>query len=248
MIVKNIVSHKPFKAGNEKAYIEIEGQGRKWNNARLRFKATATGAIAKYEEQNEDHVISMIEVRAHGGTDGGLDELRTLFKTVIAPQLPSDVTRTARRILQVAAWIVDLDPLRKSKIKVDVIGPYNPVRPDRNHLFVVRDSNVTLSRATPVIVSLDEDLLPSASEIENRLNKVVEKRECRAHSAQWEVHYQDDPDRQIRAKNISYCRTLEEAQRILRGDPSVPESNASGGDETDATEESRREQVSLTRF
>jgi hypothetical protein len=160
-------------------------------------------------------------------------EIRELIND-ISGDIPDDVERTARRLLQLDAWLVDNNPTRARDSFLDVHGTYRPMRTGQNQLFLVEEANqVMCDRVLPFVVSLHKPAWSHRNQaIKPRLSKTLEKRTLRAVDAFTETKFKEDPVKQITVTKFQTVESLAEAERIVKGEPRVPTNDSPNTSET----------------
>ncbi|TKR27954.1 hypothetical protein [Natronomonas salsuginis] len=135
----------------------------------------------------------------------------------ITDQLPDDVERTARRILQVDAWIREKDPTRAADISIPIHGRYRPLR-DQTLVLIEETTEYKGNRALPIIVPFNEDI-SDGKQLQRRLNDIMERVTMRAMGAQQESAFRDDLTRQAVAVKWRVVESLDDAEKIVHGEP-----------------------------
>lgn len=156
-------------------------------------------------------------------------EIRELINT-ISDDIPDDVERTARRLLQLDAWIEDTDPTTTRDSFLDVYGAYSPLRPSQNHLVLVEEANQTIcDRVLPVVVSLHKPTWDRRNKaVKTHLSEILDTLTMRAVDSQTEHFFREDPVKQITATKFRTVESLEAAERIVTGDDDLCDSPGAG--------------------
>lgn len=237
-MIVNTIEHQPFRANDDGAHVTLEGTGDDYDRIKLRLEATATTVTGRYTASNSADLVPAVTI----GLAHNRGDVHDVAKTDIIPALDAAAARTARRILQLDAWIADHNPVRPDDIHTDVVGSYNPLRPDRGSLAVITESNEQKGDwVLPVIATIDDD-----DAVEDRVDAIVEGRAINQMSSMQKTHYRDDDDRSIEATEYTTCESLEEAQRVLTGRHHPGDSDDDGSTGHDADQ--GRGQASLTSF
>lgn len=167
------------------------------------------------------------EIEARHETDEMLTQTitdnRTEIREVIndiSTDIPDEVERTARRLLQLDAWLETNSPTRARDSILAVHGTYRPLRNEQNQLFLVEEANqVMCDRVLPFVVSLHKPVWSHRNRaVKPRLSKTLEKRTLRAVDAFTETKFKEDSMKQITATKFQTVESLAEAERIVKGE------------------------------
>lgn len=140
----------------------------------------------------------------------------------ISCDIPDDVERTARRLLQLDAWLEGNDPTRARDSPLSVHGTYRPLRNEQNQLFLIEEGSETMcDRVLPIVVSLHKPTWSNRNQaIKPRLSQVLQERALRA-ATENQVSLFEKNHRTIIATKFQKVDSLEEAERIVTGEPRV---------------------------
>ena len=156
------------------------------------------------------------------------------FINDINSDIPDDVERTARRLLQLDAWLETYNPTSARDSILNVYGTYRPLRDQQNQLYLVQGGNETLcDRVLPFVESVHKPTWSNRNqEIQPRLSQLLQKLTLRAVSAFHETKFKEDTNRTIVATEFQKVESLEEAERIVKGEPRVATNDSPDIEET----------------
>jgi hypothetical protein len=170
---------------------------------------------------------SQFDIHAKHETDSMLpqtitddrDDIATILND-ISDQIPDEVERTAHRLLRLDAWLETHNPTRARDSILDVHGIYRPLRNEQNQLYLVeKGSEIMCDRTLPFVVSLHKPTWQDRNQaIKPRLSQVLRKRTLRAVDAFKETKFKEDTARTIVATKFQKVESLEEAERIVKGE------------------------------
>lgn len=137
----------------------------------------------------------------------------------VTDQLPDDVERTARRILQVDAWIREHDVTRAADVNIPIHGQYRPLRRSDQSLVLIEETTErTGQRELPVVAAVDNEDFDCGKKLQKLLNATVERLTERSMGSQVETHFRDDLNRQAVATKWRVVESLDDAETIVCGD------------------------------
>jgi len=136
-----------------------------------------------------------------------------------ATSSPDDVKRTARRVLQVDAWIREEDPTRVGDISIPVHGHYRPLRRSDQTLVLIKETTErTGQRELPIVAAIDNEDFDDGKDMQKLLNATVERLTERSVSSQAGTHFSDDLNRQAVATEWRVVESLDAAETIVCGE------------------------------
>lgn len=141
------------------------------------------------------------------------DIIKSIIEDV-SSELPDDVERTARRILQLDAWLNEQDIEYEENYSVRVHGRYRPLRSNQKLILML----TVTTRETyhePVVILFDEDA--DEEYAHQRCDEIVETLVKRRMGAMLRSHYEDSGET-IRAGECIQVESLLEVESIVTGE------------------------------